>query len=95
MGVWGGPEHFWSISETAERSRTDELVSEIADALAAAGEYRGRVDMLPTQKVVDFTWAAHQAGRRLGIRIAIDLQIARVDADGHAPVVVTPQRAPD
>lgn len=96
LSVWGSPERFQAITDTAERrSRPDALVSEIADALAAAGEYATRIDMLPTQRVVDFKWAAHQAGRRLGMRIGIDVQLAKVDAQGFVPIRVTLQQPPD
>lgn len=70
-------------------------MAEIADALAAAGEYVTRIDLHPSQNVADFNWAAHQAGRRLGLRIHVDLQIAKAAADGRAQVRVTPQRPPD
>lgn len=82
-------------SAPGRRTRSEDLVTEIADALATAGEYQSRIDLIPTQQVVDFNWAAHQAGRRLGIRVHVDVQIARATADGRAQVRVTPQRPPE
>jgi hypothetical protein len=82
-------------SAPGRRMRSDDLVAEITDALATAGEYMTRIDLLPTQQVVDFNWAAHQAGRRLGIRMQVDVQIAKAAANGLAQVRVTPQRPPD
>jgi hypothetical protein len=75
--------------------RSDDLVAEIADGVATSGQYVGRVDLLPTQQIVDFNWAAHQAGRRLGIRIQVDAKYARASADGRVQVSVTPLRPPE
>lgn len=84
-----------SITSAAERrSRSDDLVEEIADGIATAGEYVTRVDLMPTQRVVDFNWAAHQAGRQLGIRVEVDVQVAKASPDGRAQVRVTPQTPP-
>lgn len=96
MSVWGSPERFDAITSTAERRVfSDALVAEIAEALAATGEHATRIDMLPIQRLVDFKWAAHQAGRRLSMRISIDVQLAKVDADGLVPIRVSPQQRPD
>lgn len=96
MSVWGSPERFQGITSAAElRHRPDELVAQIADALATAGEYATRIDMLPTQRLVDFKWAAHQAARRLGMRISIDVQLANVDSEGFVPIRVTPKEPPE
>lgn len=96
LSVWASPEPYDAFTSTAERrSRSDALVEEIAVALAAAGEHAARIDMLPIQRLVDFKWAAHQAGRRLGMRIRIEVQLAKVDADGLVPVGVTPKQPPD
>jgi hypothetical protein len=96
MSVWTTLDRLMAISSAAERrTRSDELVAEIADGLAVSGEYVTGVDLLPTQQVVDFNWAAHQAGRRLGIRIHVDVQYATTAADGLAEVRVRPLRPPD
>lgn len=96
MNVLARLDHLLSVTSAAERrGRSDDLVNEIADALAAAGEYVTRIDLLPTQRVVDFNWAAHQAGRRVGMRIHVDVQIAKVAVDGRAQVRVAPQQPPD
>jgi hypothetical protein len=95
MGTWGRPEHFLAINIDAERrARSEELVAEIANALAAAGEYVVRIDAQPLQRVVDFNWAARQAGRRLGIRVNVDMKYSRAEPDGKAQVQVTPLNAP-
>lgn len=97
MNVWTTLDHIMAISAAAERrSRSDDLVDEIADALAVSGQYITRVDLLPTQQVVDFNWAAHQAGRRLGIRVHVDVEYGKATAvDGHAQVRVAPMRPLD
>ena len=82
-----------AITSAVERpTRSDDLVAEIADGLAVAGEYVTKVDVVPIQHVVDFNWAAHQAGRRLGIRIQVEVQHAKAAADGRVCVRVTRQR---
>ena len=63
VSTWGSPERFLAIGGDAERrARSEEMVAEIADALAAAGEYEARIDAQTTQRIVDFNWAARQAG---------------------------------
>jgi len=96
MSVWTTLDRLMAISSAAERrTRSDDLVAEIADGLAVSGEYVTGVDLLPTRQVVDFNWAAHQAGRRLGIRIHVDVQYAAAAAEGRAQVRVAPMRPPD
>jgi hypothetical protein len=96
MSVWTTLDRLMAISSAAERrTRSDDLVAEIADSLAVSGEYVTGVGLLPTQQVVDFNWAAHQAGRRLGIRVHVDVQYATAATDGCAQVRVRPLRPPD
>ena len=96
VNVWATLDRVRAITDAAERRhRSDSLVEEIIDALAAAGTYETRVDVLPTQQVVDFNWAAHQAGRRLGIRVHVEVAYGRVAADGHARARVTAQPPPE
>ncbi|MFL6071053.1 MAG: hypothetical protein ACJ72Y_07190 [Actinomycetes bacterium] len=96
MNVLSRLDQLLAVTSAVERrGRSDELVAEIADALATAGEYVTRIDLLPTQTVLDFNWAAHQAGRQVGLRIRVDVRVDRGAADGRAQVRVTPQRAPD
>jgi hypothetical protein len=96
MSVWTTLDRLMAISSAAERrTRSDDLVSEIADGLAVSGEYVTGVDLLPAQQVVDFNWAAHQAGRRLGIRVHVDVEYATARAEGRAQVRVRPLRPPD
>lgn len=97
MNVWTTLDHVMSIAVAAERrTRSDELVAEIADGLAVSGEYLTRIDLLPTQQVVDFNWAAHQAGRRLGVRVHVDVEYGKATAvDGHAQIRVARVRPLD
>lgn len=97
MNVWTTLDHVMAISSAAERrGRSDDLVAEIADGLAASGEYVTKVGVLPTQQVVDFNWAAHQAGRRLGIRVHVDVEHNKaMSAEGWAQVRVAPLRPPE
>jgi hypothetical protein len=96
LNVWTTLDNLMAVTTAVERrGRSDDLVAEIADALATASEYVARVDLLPTQQVVDFNWAAHQAGRNLGIRVQVDVQIDHASTDGLAQVRVTPQRPPE
>lgn len=95
MSVLGRLEYLSNLTRAVERrGRSDDLVQEIAEALVAAGEYVTRVDVLPTQQVVDFNWAAHQAGRSIGIRVQVEVEFAKAAPDGRAQVRVTPQQAP-
>ena len=88
MNPWGNPERFFAITDAAQRrAEVEDLVSEIAQALAIAGEYRTRIDLQPTQRVVDFNWAAHQAGRRVGIRVDVDVTISKSDATAEIRVL--------
>jgi len=48
-----------------------DLAIEIAAKLWINGEYVAEVDPLPTQRLVDLQWAAHQAGRVLGGRAKV------------------------
>lgn len=92
----GKPDRYLAISDTAERraARSEDLVAEIADALAAAGVYRARIELQPTQRVVDFNWAARQAGRHLGMRIDVDMTITK-SLNEVALMRVTPPRPLD
>jgi len=96
MNVWTTLDRVAALTSAAERrTRADDLVDEIADGLVVAGEYLTWVDVMPTQQVVDFNWAAHQAGRRLDIRVHVDVLHGKASLDGRAQVRVTPLRPPD
>jgi hypothetical protein len=89
MNLWGSPDRFLAMRDAAERKlEIEDLVTEIASGLVLAGEYVARIDLQPTQRVVDFSWAARQAGRRLGIRV--DVTSRMIKADGQLQVSVTP-----
>jgi hypothetical protein len=95
VNVWGSPDRFFAITDAANRrADSEQLVIEIMDALATAGEYVTRLDPQPTQRMVDFNWAAHQAGRRLGIRVDVDVTIAKGASDGRAEVRVARKETP-
>jgi hypothetical protein len=74
------------------RPVADDLVAEIAGALAESGEYSAPIDLAPTQRVVDFHWAAHRAGRRLGMKVKVDVQVFEDSSDSRALVRVRPRR---
>jgi len=96
MGVWSTLDRVMALASAAERqSRPDHLVDEIADGLAVAGEYVTSLDVMQTQQVVDFNCVAHQAGRRLGIRVHVEVEHGRASVDGRAQVRVIPLRPPD
>ena len=65
-----------TISNTVERrSEAEHLITEIVGALCLTGEYVAHMDLRPVQRIVDFSWAARQAGRRLGIRVDVTSRI--------------------
>jgi hypothetical protein len=93
VSTGGSADRFSAISEVGERgAEPEQLVTEIAEALSAAGVYLTRIERQPAQRVVDFNWAARQAGQRLGIRVHVDVTYSRAAPDGKAQVRVTPQR---
>jgi len=68
------------MSDRSEHgSGVEDLVAEIAGGLSLAGEYATRIDLQPAKRVVDFNWAARQAGRRLGIRVDLISQIIKAE----------------
>lgn len=90
MRSWHAPD---PLVATDQLARREQLVVEIAQSLASAGEYSIRIDLRPTQWVVDLNWAARQAARGLGIAVdvAMDLDRAR---EGRAQFRVTKTTAP-
>ena len=92
MSAWTSSEHDTMVSADG-RPIVEDLVAEITNALATAHEYVTSIRTEPTQRVIDFSWAARQAARRLGIRVDIDLTITR-SSDARAAVRVTTVRAP-
>ena len=96
MSVWGIPDRFQASAEAAvQRARSEDLVAEIAEALASAGEYVTRIDVQPAQVAVDFSWAAREAARRLGVRVMVDVAVTRVSSDGRTDARVTLAPAPE
>jgi hypothetical protein len=49
----------------------EQLVQEIAEALAESGEYVREMEWRSTQHMVDLHWCAHRAGRRLGMKVRV------------------------
>jgi len=92
MSAWTSGDHD-AIGSADGRAVVEDLVAEIANGLATAHEYVTCIRTEPTQRVIDFSWAARQAARRLGIRVDIDLTITR-SSDARAAVRVTTVRAP-
>lgn len=80
MNLWGSAERFLALTDTADRRlERDDLVGEIASGLAVAGHYLTRLDLQHAQRIVDFSWAARQAGRRLGIRVDVTSRVIKSD----------------
>lgn len=76
----GGAERFLDLVDTADRrSQKADLVAEIMSALAVGSQYVTCIDLERTQRIVDFSWAARQAGRRLGIRVDVESQVLKQD----------------
>jgi hypothetical protein len=61
-----------SGKERAEDPQWD-LALEIAGKLWLYGDYVVEISPTPTQRVVDLQWAAHQAGRILGVKTILDI----------------------
>lgn len=73
MNLWAILDRLLAIaSAPGRRLRSDDLVADIADGLATSGRYTTQVGLMPTRQVLDFNWAAQEAGRRLGTRIRVD-----------------------
>jgi hypothetical protein len=90
LNAWGSPDRFFAATDHAQRrAQAEDKIAEIADAIATAGEYVTRLELQPTQRVVDLSWAAHQAGRRLGVRVDVDVIISKGASDGSAELRVT------
>jgi hypothetical protein len=91
MSTGESPDRLQAISDAGERrAQSERLVTEIAEALAAAGEYVARIESQPTQRVVDFNWAARQAGQRLGMRVHVEMKYSRAEPDGKTQARVSP-----
>jgi hypothetical protein len=64
--------------------------AEIALSLATTGMYRTTIDALPTQRIVDLQWNAHDAGLMLGIKVRVSIEPHGRDLDqGHHRATVT------
>ncbi|ABM10562.1 hypothetical protein [Paenarthrobacter aurescens] len=93
MNPWAHHDRFSAINDAAMRQvGAEDLIVEIAAALSVAGEYVARLDLRPTQRIVDFNWAARQAARRLGITVDVTSQLMK--ADDQLQVWVRPGRPP-
>lgn len=94
MNLWTALDRILAITSAPwRRLRSDDLVADILDGLAMAGRYRIRVDLVPMPHVLDFNWAAHEAGRRLGIRVRVDALVGDSAEDGRRYVTVTAEPA--
>jgi len=95
LNLWAALDQLNAVtSASRRRTRSEELVDQIADALATAGSYVARADLLPTEQVLDLNWAAHQAARRLGIRIQIQTHGAKTPGDGPAQIRISQLQPP-
>jgi hypothetical protein len=79
MTAWGSPDRYFAITDAAGRrlAQTEDLIAEIVNAMAVAGEFAQRVDLESAQRVANLTWAARQAGRRLGMPVDIHQTISK------------------
>lgn len=94
MKLWPIAEHHFPSRRTPQRRADSErLAAKIADALAVTGEYSARVDLELSYQVVNFTWAARQAGRNLGIRVDVQTKVTK-PYDGTAEVRVAAASPP-
>lgn len=94
MNLWPIAEHHLPSRRTPQRrAESERLAAKIADSLAVTGEYSARVDLELTYQVVNFNWAARQAGRNLGIRVHVQTKI-RKPYDGTAEVRVAAASPP-
>ena len=58
---------------------TSTLQGDIAHALRTSGRYVGELDSASTQHRVDAQWAAHLAGREVGVRVSVKVHEERPD----------------
>jgi len=58
-------------------SSTSTLKDDIAHALRTSGRYVGEIDSPLTQRRVDAQWAAHLAGRAVGVRVNVSVHEER------------------
>ena len=57
----------------AEFRNHDQLAGAIVHALETEGEFVVELDPMPIQRMVDLRWAAHQAGRILGVKVRVEV----------------------
>ena len=70
-----------------------DLALEIARALEMEGSYGTAVEMSDAQRVVDLRWAAHQAGRLLGMKTRVVLTPSADGSDTVGVATVTGMHA--
>ena len=93
MNLQASAERFLAMIDTADRrAQAEHLIAEISGALGVAEEYVARIDLEQTQRIVDLSWAARQAGRRLGIRVEVTSEI--IKAEGQVQVHVKASSPP-
>ncbi|RNM11691.1 hypothetical protein EFL26_21255 [Nocardioides pocheonensis] len=80
------------LSAPWRRLQSEDLVDDIADGLATSGRYVVRVDAVPAEHVLDFSWAARRAGRRLGVCVGVETMKADAADGSRSCVVVAPLR---
>ena len=89
--MWSHSDRFSALYAAADRGdRSEDLIIEIVNVLATTGVYTRHVELQPRQGVVDFNWAARQAGERLGLRVDVEMTLPK-PGDGNAVFRVTPQ----
>lgn len=69
--------------------------AQIAEAVAEHGQCTVEIDPLPTQRLVDLHWVAHQAGRLLGVKIRVIVKHSAFGPSNDATVTIVPRRGED
>ena len=67
--------------------------AEIAEALAEHGQFVTTVHPRPAQRLVDLNWAAHQAGRMVGVQVRVLVEKPLTRSPDLTVKVIPRQRA--
>ena len=89
MNLQGIAECVLPMIDTADRrADVEHLLVEMTNALALAKECVARIDLDQTQRIIGLSWAARQAGRRLGVRVDVTSEIIRAHGQVRVHVKV-------
>jgi len=95
LDSWVGVQGATAVPGASSHLERGDLAIEIAQALGSTGQYLATVSLGSRQEFVDLNWAAREAGRRLGTRVHLDVQISKAPSGAQAEVRVSAQRPPD